>query len=530
MKSTRHFHFWAICTAVCYVAMAATWNQYVIITNIISSQVLIIVLLGQLDNTFHAAHVTFYVLSCVAIMQIGPIGPAVVFSSKFYFSHGVFVVAQLVAVSKRKLNPNKSALHSALRYLGAGIVCVIGLMMFHVVYAMAVQAKSPMWLVHLTAAIANTPTDIESQFNSAAEQQPSAWASFYYDFQNLMILMPFGLYKLVVPSTISKQNVFVVVCTILSVVNAGVNVKGMALLAIPAAIVSAIALATIVPVHLNNAFPRIMSEKEKRKPGNESYSAKNKWVAWAVLVALLWMLTSFAMHATWVSSEAYSSPSILLTSRKADGSRFVMDDFRQAYAWIKESTPEDAKVMAWWDYGGQIATLTNRSVLASSVSGNDDQLSRIAQAFALPEDQAYNIVQELGATHVVVVFGGYVGYTADDLNKFTWMLRIASNTPAGANIKESDYLSARGIFRIDQGGTSAMTESLLYQLSYHRFATVYTDSGQPKGYDRVRRAAFGNKRFELNSFEEVYTSKHWLVRVYKVKEPHNRGLEWTTAQ
>lgn len=53
------------------------------------------------------------------------------------------------------------------------------------------------------------------------------------------------------------------------------------------------------------------------------------------------------------------------------------------------------------------------------------QLATIGQAFALPEEQAYPLIEKLGATHVVVVFGGYAGYSSDDLNKFTWMLRIA---------------------------------------------------------------------------------------------------------
>jgi len=52
---------------------------------------------------------------------------------------------------------------------------------------------------------------------------------------------------------------------------------------------------------------------------------------------------------------------------------------------------------------------------------------------------------------------------------------------------------------------------------------VYTDAGKPPGYDRVRNVEIGNKDFELENIEEVYTSQHWLVRIYKVKDPENRG-------
>jgi dolichyl-diphosphooligosaccharide--protein glycosyltransferase len=32
----------------------------------------------------------------------------------------------------------------------------------------------------------------------------------------------------------------------------------------------------------------------------------------------------------------------------------MVDDYREAYWYLRDSTPEDARVMAWWDYGYQI--------------------------------------------------------------------------------------------------------------------------------------------------------------------------------
>jgi len=52
-----------------------------------------------------------------------------------------------------------------------------------------------------------------------------------------------------------------------------------------------------------------------------------------------------------LASEAYSSPSIILSGRRNDGSRYIIDDYREAYYWIKQNTPKEAKVMSWWDYG-----------------------------------------------------------------------------------------------------------------------------------------------------------------------------------
>lgn len=42
----------------------------------------------------------------------------------------------------------------------------------------------------------------------------------------------------------------------------------------------------------------------------------------------------------------------------------------------------------------------------------------------------------------------------------------------------------------------------------------------PSGYDRTRNAEIGNKNFDLTYLEEAYTTEHWLVRIYRVKKPH----------
>jgi len=42
----------------------------------------------------------------------------------------------------------------------------------------------------------------------------------------------------------------------------------------------------------------------------------------------------------------------------------IMDDYRESYRWLKEMTHEDARVMAWWDYGYQIAGMANRTTIA----------------------------------------------------------------------------------------------------------------------------------------------------------------------
>ena len=48
------------------------------------------------------------------------------------------------------------------------------------------------------------------------------------------------------------------------------------------------------------------------------------------------------------------------------------------------------------------------------------------------------------------------------------------------------------------------------------------DFRTPPGYDRTRSTEIGNKDIEFQHLEEAYTSEHWLVRIYKVKDLENR--------
>lgn len=111
-----------------------------------------------------------------------------------------------------------------------------------------------------------------------------------------------------------------------------------------------------------------------------------------------------------------------------------------------------------------------------------------------------------------------------DINKFLWMVRIGGSTERGAHIREADYYTGAGEFRVDSHGAHTLLNCLMYKMSYYKFGLVYTEGGRPPGYDRVRAAEIGNKDFNLDVLEEAYTTEHWLVRIYKVKPLPNRGL------
>jgi len=54
-----------------------------------------------------------------------------------------------------------------------------------------------------------------------------------------------------------------------------------------------------------------------------------------LILFILSTLQGYIYHSTMLASEAYSSPSIILSGRRHDGTRYIIDDFREAYYWMK---------------------------------------------------------------------------------------------------------------------------------------------------------------------------------------------------
>ena len=56
------------------------------------------------------------------------------------------------------------------------------------------------------------------------------------------------------------------------------------------------------------------------------------------------------------------------------------------------------------------------------------------------ETAAYEIMRSLNVDYVLVIFGGVIGYSGDDINKFLWMVRIAEGEHP-KDIKVSSFAS-----------------------------------------------------------------------------------------
>ena len=508
--------YWSVSCAIAYFYMVSSWGGYVFLINLIPLHVLVLMIVGRFSNRIYVAYSTVYVLGTILSMQISFVGFQPVSTSEHMASLGVFGLCQIIAFynfAKNKLTQKQfDALFRSVSIL-LGSIAAIGVVVLTITGKIAPWTGRFYSLLDPSYAKNNIPI-----IASVSEHQPTSWSSFYFDLQILVIFFPVGLYYCF--KSLTEANIFIILYGMTSIYFAGVMVRLMLVLAPVMCILSGIGISSVLVTYMKN-LDSSKGEKKSKK-SEENYPKKSEFAS-LVVFFMTFILVNYAFHCVWVTSEAYSSPSIVLSARSGNGDKIIFDDFREAYYWLRYNTPEDAKVMSWWDYGYQITAMANRTILVDNNTWNNTHISRVGQAMASPEDKAYEIMRELDVDYVLVIFGGMVGYSSDDINKFMWMVRIGGSTEKGAHIKETDYYTPQGEYRVDKDGAPKLLNCLMYKLSYYRFGQVYTEGDKPPGYDRVRNAEIGNKNFELSKLEEAYTTEHWMVRIYKVKDLENRG-------
>merc|ERR1719354_699399 len=510
--------------------MVSAWGGYVFIINLIPLHVFVLLIMGRFSQRIYVAYNSFFIIGLLCSMQIPFVGFQPVKTSEHMASAGVFALLQAVAF----LNYLRGFLTKTdfkVFFLTAGTVAA-GLVFTAVVgltWAGVIAPWSGRFYFLWDTGYAKIHIPIIA---SVSEHQPTTWFSFFFDLHVLACVFPVGLWYCI--KNVNDERVFIILYAISAVYFAGVMVRLMLTLTPCVCILAAIAFSKLFTIYLKDDENPKDEDPETNEKNGRLYDKAGKMrkmkyeqgkgddlgmnLRMIVVLVVLLLLMMFAVHCTWVTSSAYSSPSIVLSSHNSDGSRNILDDFREAYYWLWQNTPEDARVMSWWDYGYQIAGMANRTTLVDNNTWNNSHIALVGKAMSSNESAAYEIMTNLDVDYVLVIFGGVIGYSGDDINKFLWMVRIAEGEHP-QDIKESDYFTERGEFRVDAEGSPTLLNCLMYKLSYYRFGELKMDYRSPAGFDRTRNAVIGHKNFDLTCLEEAYTTERWLVRIYRVKKP-----------
>ncbi|CAB1321127.1 unnamed protein product, partial [Coregonus sp. 'balchen'] len=491
--------FWSIGCCLSYFYMVSAWGGYVFIINLIPLHVFVLLLMQRYSRRVYIAYSTFYIMGLVLSMQIPFVGFQPIRTSEHMAAAGVFALLQAYALLQYLKDRLTKQEFQTLFFLGVSLAAGV------------VLHRSVEWAVLLAVGHRIHIPIIAS----VSEHQPTTWVSFFFDLHILVCTFPAGLWFCI--KNVNDERVFVALYAISAVYFAGVMVRLMLTLTPVVCMLSAIAFSSVFEHYLGDDMKRenppiedSSDEDDKRSSGN-LYDKAGK----------------VRKHVSeQEKAEEGLGPNIksivtMLMLMLLMMTRNILDDFREAYYWLRQNTDEHARVMSWWDYGYQIAGMANRTTLVDNNTWNNSHIALVGKAMSSNESAAYEIMRSLDVDYVLIIFGGVIGYSGDDINKFLWMVRIAEGEHP-KDIRESDYFTPQGEFRVDKAGSPVLLNCLMYKMSYYRFGEMQLDFRTPPGFDRTRNAEIGNKDIKFKHLEEAFTSEHWLVRIYKVKKLENR--------
>uniref|UniRef100_A0A3B3BME3 Dolichyl-diphosphooligosaccharide--protein glycosyltransferase subunit STT3B n=1 Tax=Oryzias melastigma TaxID=30732 RepID=A0A3B3BME3_ORYME len=509
--------FWTIGCCLSYFYMVSAWGGYVFIINLIPLHVFVLLLMQRYSRRVYIAYSTFYIVGLVLSMQVPFVGFQPIRTSEHMAAAGVFALLQAYAFLQYLKDRLTRQEFQTLFFLGVSLAaCVVFLTVIYLTYTGYIAPWSGRFYSLWDTGYAKIHIPIIA---SVSEHQPTTWVSFFFDLHILVCTFPAGLWFCI--KNINDERVF-------NSDSAATGRTGILSDARHGAIPSVPEIPGGDPfrrrsVSRNGVCLPLQAGKVRKHVSEQEKAEEGLGpnIKSIVTMLMLMLLMMFAVHCTWVTSNAYSSPSVVLASYNHDGTRNILDDFREAYYWLRQNTDEHARVMSWWDYGYQIAGMANRTTLVDNNTWNNSHIALVGKAMSSNESAAYRIMQSLDVDYVLIIFGGVIGYSGDDINKFLWMVRIAEGEHP-KEIRESDYFTPQGEFRVDKAGSPTLLNCLMYKMSYYRFGEMQLDFRTPPGFDRTRNAEIGNKDIKFKHLEEAFTSEHWLVRIYKVKDLDNR--------
>ena len=155
-------------------------------------------------------------------------------------------------------------------------------------------------------------------------------------------------------------------------------------------------------------------------------------------------------------------------------------------------SPQCVRRCIRWDYGYQINGMAERTTIADGNTWNHEHIALLGKALVSSEEDSHEIIKHM-ADYVLLWTTHHAGMWGDDLAKQPHMARIAGSV--FSDVDASMYRLGN-----DRVPSPMMADSVLYKLH------SYGIEGATPAVDT------------LEHYEEFYTTKHKMVRIYKVKD------------
>ena len=522
--------FFGLLAGIAYIATTATWGGHIFALNLIGAHVMGLVLLGRYSSSLHKAYSLFFIVGTAGAIRVPVVGMSPLTSLEQLGPFFVFVVLQLVELSlqiKTRLKLTKAQ------------VKTVGFGVFTVVALITAVVSSYLWSSGYFRPFSSRVRGIfiphkstgNPLVDSVSEHQPASAGMYFQFLHNTWYVVPFGFlfslyhrndgkyfllaYSMVVYYVATKMVRLMILTSPITSVLAGL-VIGLGLDWAIRQLSPAMTfygnserfyydeLPPLGKRFLGEKLPQVLSKNASAfgKTPQAQLLAK----AGAVLfIAILFSATpGFISHSkAMADSFCATGPVIVRQATLRTGEHIILDDYKVAYEWLRDNTPEDARVMSWWDYGYQITGIGNRTTLADGNTWNHEHIALLGLCLASPEKEAHRIIRHL-ADYVLVWGGGQ----SDDVAKSPHIARIG-NSVYNHLCPNDPMCSSFGFYQDAQGRphpTPMMENSLLFKLA---------------GSGRHFSAAP-----DRNLFQEVYSSKYGLIKIFKVMSVSKKSKEW----
>uniref|UniRef100_A0A7S4F3N1 dolichyl-diphosphooligosaccharide--protein glycotransferase n=1 Tax=Chrysotila carterae TaxID=13221 RepID=A0A7S4F3N1_CHRCT len=531
VRSLRSEKSWpyAVLCGLCYVYLVAAWGGYVFALNMIGIHAAGLVLSGRFSRKLWKAYSIWFIIGTSGAV-FGParylvgwqpfqsleqLGPTVVFFGLLIWQATAYIARQ------RKMNT------MGLMKLRAQVIVASVLLAAVVAFAVLPAGFFGPLSARVRGLFVKHTKTGNPLVDSVAEHQATPSRVYWAYFHVVCFLGPPGclamLYKL------QDAKIFVILYALVAYYFSGKMIRLVLLLA-PAGAVTAGHMIGLVVDFTLQAYEASGGKKDSKgskasakastKSGTKKPSAKadskaeasvvpselkelyEEQVGFRRVTALIlctivgfcmWRLTTHA----FAIAPSLSEPQIMLRGKGRDGRPVIIDDFREAYWWLRDNTPEDARVMAWWDYGYQINGVANRTSIADGNTWNHEHIALLGKCLVSNENVSHAITKHL-ADYVLIWTTRFAGMYSDDIAKSPHMARIAGSVYP--DIKPAEFYVSR-----EGTPSKMMQESVLWRLHHWKL--------DPKAEKPLH-------------FEEAYTTRNRMVRIYKVLDVDEESKRW----
>mmetsp|Transcript_13328 Transcript_13328/g.14297 ORF Transcript_13328/g.14297 Transcript_13328/m.14297 type:complete len:995 (-) Transcript_13328:351-3335(-) len=538
-----------VVTGFMYFYMVAAWGGYVFVINLVGMHALFVLLLRKLPfERLYFSYTSFYTVGTFLAMQIPVVGWTPIKSIEQLGPFGVFVglqLLQLMRVSeKRYFKVNKWKVRGIVVLTCLVVAMPVVLWLSNIGYFGPISSRVRGLFVKHTKT-GNPLVD------SVAEHQAASKEAYFQYLNVICYLAPIG-FGIVALIGCTPASSFLIVYGLASYFFSLKMVRLILLAAPIASICAGIFLgyfwawsiggifgearpslnfilkeadseessplaiendlfsddtATLNDTKKNGKSKKKKAQKKKNMTAKstKSKSSDPLWVrAVRLAVGLYFVQQSIPKVNDFKAmchqiAKQISHPTIITKGQnRQTGETVVVDDYREAYFWLRDKTPEDARILSWWDYGYQITGIGNRTTIADGNTWNHEHIALLGRILTGPEKDAHRIARHL-ADYVLVWAGG----GGDDLAKSPHLKRIANSVYRGLCSEPT----CRN-FSMRRGGipSQQLSDSLLYKLHSNGItAGVQADA---------------------NRWKEVFRSKYGKVRIYKILSVSQESKDW----